>query len=170
VPAVPSVAKSAVANWPTVYGSLTPGGKPACKPQGCPLEGEGRLWAHGLRKLARRAEPVGDDQCLRGIGQRDACPGDPLVAGAAGEPCCSALCQRAARSGRTQGGLGRRYVPLAQPQIVPDQNLRSPGSARTRPERTPLDRLVKGQRGRYARRASCQRPSRSDQSWLGRMP
>ena len=39
-----------------------------------------------------------------------------------------------------------------------------------RHERTPPDRLVKGQRGRYARRAACQQPWRSDQRRLGRMP
>src|SRR5271165_623262 len=37
-------------------------------------------------------------------------------------------------------------------------------------ERTPPDRLVKGQRGRYARRAACQQPWKSDQRRLGRMP
>ena len=35
---------------------------------------------------------------------------------------------------------------------------------------TPPDRLVRGQRGCYARRAACQQPWRSDQRRLGRMP
>jgi hypothetical protein len=56
--------------------------------------------------------------------------------------------------------------PLGQ---FPGQRPDAGTGARTPPRERALP-LVKGQRGRYARRAACQSPLRSGQRWLGRMP
>ena len=63
---------------------------------------------------------------------------------------------------RARRGLGRTWQST---ELSDDLDVRE-----NLKERTPPDRLVKGQRGRYARRAACQQPWRSDQRWPGRMP
>ncbi len=73
------------------------------------------------------------------------------------------------RTDRTQRGLGAGYAPLAQPRLSLIKRAIA-GCAHPAMTGTPPDRLVRGQRGCHARRAACQRPWRSDQRWLGRMP